>query len=162
MDSHVCARVQEKLAIAYESLASKLFDEMVIRTGAESPPSWLQLTCHCLAVSLDETALNQALDYIIPWVQRIRLYLLPEYEVGALTCVPLFWSHSSTCQRTHTLYNMCLLTHRYQTDRPVQVQRLWITLAGDQSNVDPVVEFLLRVGVRKRNPSFIPLAKKVC
>lgn len=119
-------RLSEKLADVYESHAPRVFDEMVMRTEA-----------------LGKTALDQALDYIVPWIARLKLYL------------------STESMRSHTLYNMCLLTHLYQTDRPMQVQRLWTTLASDQGNVDPIIEFLLRVGVRKRNPAFIPLAKKV-
>jgi hypothetical protein len=119
-------RLSEKLADAYEPNAPRVFDEMVVRT-------------ECMS----KVTLDQALDYIVPWLLRLKLYLCSE------------------SMRSHSLYNMCLLTHLYQSDRPMQVQKLWITLASDQGNVDPIIEFLLRVGVRKRNAAFIPLAKKI-
>ncbi len=119
-------RLSDKLADAYEANAPRVFDEMVVRTDFMS-----------------KVTLDQALDYIVPWLARLKLYLCSE------------------SMRSHSLYNMCLLTHLYQGDRPVQVQKLWSTLASDQGNVDPIIEFLLRVGVRKRNAAFIPLAKKI-
>lgn len=119
-------RLSEKLAEVHEALAPRVFDEMVIRTE-----------------SMSKVTLDQALDYVVPWLARLKLYLCSE------------------SMRSHSLYNLCLLTHLYQGDRPMQVQKLWMTLASDQGNVDPIIEFLLRVGVRKRNPAFIPLAKKI-
>jgi hypothetical protein len=119
-------RLSEKLAEVHEATAPRVFDEMVIRTE-----------------SMSKVTLDQALDYIVPWLARLKLYLCSE------------------SMRSHSLYNMCLLTHLYQGDRPMQIQKLWMTLAEDQGNVDPIIEFLLRVGCRKRNPAFIPLAKKI-
>ena len=86
------------------------------------------------------------LNYLIAWVTKMKLNSL---EIDKLVEV---------------LKNLFWVTLKYDGDPHhfTHLVQIWETLAGsDSENIPLIIDFTLSLGVNKRNPSFIDLAKRV-
>eukprot|EP00005_Dracoamoeba_jomungandri_P002734 CAMPEP_0174260120 /NCGR_PEP_ID=MMETSP0439-20130205/8855_1 /TAXON_ID=0 /ORGANISM="Stereomyxa ramosa, Strain Chinc5" /LENGTH=2486 /DNA_ID=CAMNT_0015344291 /DNA_START=51 /DNA_END=7511 /DNA_ORIENTATION=- len=88
---------------------------------------------------------NQLLYALIPWIQQINNSKV-ELEDSQLQLL---------------LQNLLIVTHKYADEHHNPVQKIWTTLAAEDDNISLVIDFLLNFGIKKRNPGFIPLAKKI-
>lgn len=89
---------------------------------------------------------RQLLGLLIPWLQCLNRNLHePNYQPN----LELIFE------------NLLLITLQYADDHPLYVQQLWITLADQEENISNVINALLDLGAKKRNPGFLTLAKKV-
>jgi len=93
-------------------------------------------------------SLNQKLmlSYLIAWVEKMRLISLDRESLAEF------------------LKNMFWVTLKYNGDphHYTHLVQVWETLAGsDSENIPTIIDYTLSLGISKRNPLFVQLAKRV-
>ncbi|KAL6050877.1 hypothetical protein QOT17_019533 [Balamuthia mandrillaris] len=133
--------LSQRLAHQNIHLVAEMAEEMVFR-----------LPC------CDKRGQKQMLSCLVPWIKEMNSpssskQTLPPKGSEQSTVVPEL--------DDTLLQNLLLITMQYADDHPVHVQKIWTTLAEEDNNIGIVIDFLLSIGVKKRNPEFISLAKKI-
>eukprot|EP01114_Cavostelium_apophysatum_P016622 TRINITY_DN4773_c0_g1_i3.p1 TRINITY_DN4773_c0_g1~~TRINITY_DN4773_c0_g1_i3.p1 ORF type:complete len:1182 (-),score=328.56 TRINITY_DN4773_c0_g1_i3:44-3589(-) len=57
--------------------------------------------------------------------------------------------------------DLMIITYKYADEYPTHVQAIWTTVSSKSYNISPLIKFLLEIGVKKQNPNFVPLAKRI-
>ncbi|KAI9341019.1 cell morphogenesis N-terminal-domain-containing protein [Zopfochytrium polystomum] len=130
---------------------------------------------------------HDMLELLIPWVQN--LYLIPGPSHNEMEILPangldfensFFYSdalRSSIWTRIETiLTNLFFLTYRFSDKFISEVETIWLHFIEDfetdensseeqkvrsEKHIQLVVDYLLSLGARTRNPAFLPCAKRI-
>ncbi|KAF9585887.1 Cell morphogenesis protein PAG1, partial [Lunasporangiospora selenospora] len=92
---------------------------------------------------------GEMLYYMAPWVGNVELVFESEDDLAPTSC--------------EILTNLFYLTVKYGDEYVKEIEHLWVQLvAGDNfANIQPIIIFLLDLGLEKRNPGFVHAAKQV-
>lgn len=54
-----------------------------------------------------------------------------------------------------------MVSLKYDAVHPANIREVWSTFAAEESNIAAIVDFLLKIGDKKRNADFMTIAKQI-
>ncbi|KAN0025837.1 hypothetical protein ACTFIU_008497 [Dictyostelium citrinum] len=90
---------------------------------------------------------RQMLNYVKPWIKQMSLLVLASENSHLLEAV---------------LQGLILISIKYSVHHSHLIEEIWRVLGRNQDNIGVIIDFLIGVTEKTRNPDLIPIFKRIC
>ncbi|KAM9965189.1 hypothetical protein ACTFIW_004996 [Dictyostelium discoideum] len=90
---------------------------------------------------------RQMLNYVKPWIKQMSLLVLASENSHLLEAV---------------LQGLILISIKYSVHHSHLIEEIWRVLGRNQDNIGVIIDFLIGITEKTRNPDLIPIFKRIC